>query len=117
MYDIEKCEKIVIPQGALYLGPSNKKQSVGYLELEPRQSLTLHNRPAVEKLTQVTRKCDMVVYRNGGKIVTLEEGDTLSMPPGTYHIHANPYEESSLTYWDFNGDITEIIEEIRKFAK
>lgn len=39
------------------------------------------------------------------------------MPTGTYHIHANPYEEPSLTYWDFEGDVTGIIEEIRNAAK
>ena len=35
MYPLEKCQKVELPQGAIYLGPSNKEQSVGYLELNP----------------------------------------------------------------------------------
>jgi hypothetical protein len=43
MYDIKKCQKVEIPQGAFYLGESTKEKSVGYLGLKPRSSLSLHN--------------------------------------------------------------------------
>ena len=56
MQPIEECQKIKLPQGAIYLGNSDEKRSVGYLELSPHTSLTLHNRPAIEKLTQVKNK-------------------------------------------------------------
>ena len=120
MYDIAKCQKIEIPQGAFYLGPSNKERSVGYLELKPKQSLALHNRPTgIERLTQVKGRCSMVVYdTKDGRIVTLNKGDELEIiPPGTWHIHANPFDKVSLTHWDFEGDITKIIEEIKKGAE
>jgi len=121
MFPINQCQKIKIAQGFIYLGPSNERQSVGYLELNPKTSLTLHTRPAVEKLTQVKGKCDMIVFDGGnkpvnvgGRIVLLNEEGKLVMKPDTLHIHSNPYDEKSLTYWDFDGDIREIIEAIRK---
>lgn len=114
IYPIEKCQKVNLPQGAIYLGPSNKEQSVGYLELNPQTSLTLHNRPALEKLTQVKGKSSMVVYDQGdGQIVTMLEGDKYTIEPAqTYHTHVNPFDEVCLQYWDFEGDITAIIEAI-----
>ena len=116
MFNINKCEKIRLPQGAIYLGPSDEKKSVGYLELNPHTSLTLHTRPAVEKLIQVNGKCNMLVYKKEqGETFILNERDTLVIEPaGTYHIHVNPYDKISLTYWDFDGDIRGIIKEIRK---
>lgn len=54
MYDINKCDKVEIEQGAFYLGELTKEKSVGYLELKPNTSLTLHNRwGGIENLTQV----------------------------------------------------------------
>lgn len=43
MYPIKNCQKVNIDQGAFYLGPSTKTKSVGYLELKPHSSLTIHN--------------------------------------------------------------------------
>lgn len=115
LFPIEKCQKIELPQGAIYLGPSDEKQSVGYLELKPQTSLALHNRPAIENLVQVEGKSSLVIYDDDqGRIVTLNKGDEYTIEPeNTYHIHANPYDEVCLQYWDFDGDITEIIEAIR----
>jgi quercetin dioxygenase-like cupin family protein len=115
MFPIEKCQKISLSQGAIYLGPSNKKQSVGYLELNPHTSLALHNRPAIEKLTQVKGIFSMVIFdEEKGKVVTMNEGDYLEIKPkNTWHIHVNPSNEVALQYWDFDGDITDIIENIR----
>ena len=115
MFELEKCDKIKIDQGFLYLGTSDPSRSVGYLELKPHTSLTLHNRPAIEKLTQIKGVCDMVIYKNGkGEIVTLNENDSyIIKPAGIYHIHTNPYDSLSLTYWDFDGDVTEIIDAIK----
>lgn len=43
MYDINKCQRVEIEQGAFYLGESTEEKSVGYLELKLHSSLTLHN--------------------------------------------------------------------------
>jgi hypothetical protein len=44
MYDIKKCQKVDIEQGAFYFGKSTKEESIGYLELKPYTSLNIHNR-------------------------------------------------------------------------
>ncbi|MEK7597652.1 MAG: hypothetical protein AAB441_03340 [Patescibacteria group bacterium] len=116
MFDINKCEKINLPQGTIYLGPSDGKKSVGYLELKPHSSLNLHNRPVIENLIQVKGRCNMVVYREEkGKTFLLNPKDNLVIEePYIWHIHVNPYDEPSLTYWIFDGDIRKIIKNIRK---
>lgn len=114
MYNISKCQKVFIPQGTVYLGSSDQKRSVGYLELRPHTSLTLHNRPVIERLVQVENKCEMVIFWDDRKVITLNEHDGLVIKPaGTYHIHVNPFNKPSLTYWDFEGDVQEIIKCIR----
>lgn len=117
MYNIDKCQKIKIDQGYFYLGSSDKEKSVGYLELNPKTSLELHNRTAgIEKLTQINGSCSMIMYDSDkGRIVRLNKKDELEIKPaGTWHIHCNPYDKISLTYWYFDGDIRNIIEAIRE---
>jgi hypothetical protein len=117
VFSIEECKKIEIPQGAMYLGESTEKRSVGYLELNPHSSLTLHNRiGGIENLIQVEGSCVMIVFSNpSGVNYTLNEGDTLRIDPeGVWHIHCNPFEKKSLTYWYFEGDIRHVIDAIVK---
>lgn len=120
MYDIKKCQKIEIEQGAFYLGESTKKESVGYLELKPHSSLIIHNRwGGIENLTQVKGSCVMVLFDSPkGANYRLNERDKLQIKPeGVWHIHANPFNKQSLTYWHFEGDIRQVIENIRKGAE
>jgi len=117
MYDINKCDKIEMKQGAFYLGESVEEKSVGYMELKPHTSLDLHNRvKGIENLVQVEGKCVVVVFdKIEGSNHKLEESDVLSIElEGVWHIHANPFDEISLTYRHFDGDIRKIIEAIRK---
>lgn len=116
MEKISDCFKVELPQGAIYLGKSDVNRSVGYLELNPHTSLTLHNRPVKEILTQIEGSTSIVKYDENGKLneFVLNEGDTHTIEPaGTWHIHVNPFNNKSLIYWDFPGDITEIIDNIR----
>lgn len=114
---LSACQKIIIDQGALYLGESNALTSIGYLELNPHTSLTLHNRPAKENLTQIKGKSVIVIFdEEKGRTHLLSEGDMLSMLPNTWHIHTNPFNEPSLTQWYFEGDISDIINKIRDLA-
>jgi hypothetical protein len=117
MYDIDKCDKIEIDQGFFYLGESTEEKSVGYIELKPHMSLDIHNRlGGIENLTQVKGSCVMVVFdKADGSNHKLDEGDELRIEPiGVWHIHANPFDAPSLTYWYFEGDIRKIIEAIRR---
>jgi len=117
MYDIKKCKKINIEQGAFYLGESTKKRSVGYLELKPHTSLNIHNRiGGIENLIQVKGSCVMVMFDSiEGNNHKLTKGDKLRLEPeGVWHIHSNPFDKVSLTYWLFNGDIRHVISAIKE---
>ncbi len=121
MQDITKCQKVEISKGVFYyLGPSTKEESVGYLELGPYSSLTIHNRRGgFENLAQVKGSCVMIVFdKLEGTNYKLNEGDNFRIEPeGIWHIHTNPFDGSSLTYWRFEGDIRKVIDDIRKKAK
>ena len=48
----------------------------------------------------------------------LINGDKLKIKPeGVWHIHSNPFDVTSLTYWHFEGDIRNIIDAIKKGAE
>jgi hypothetical protein len=112
MYPIEKCQKI----WNFYLWESNKERSVWYLKLEPHTSLDIHNRLWwIENLIQVEWECVMIVFDNDTWTnYKLLEWDKLSIKPEwTWHIHSNPFEKDSLTYWYFDWDIRDVINKIR----
>lgn len=120
MYNIEKCQKVSMDQGAFYLGESDEEKSVGYLELKPHTSLNIHNRlGGIENLTQVEGSCVMTIFDTpDGTNHKLNKGDKLRIEPeGVWHIHSNPFDATSLTYWHFDGDIRKIVEDIRKNAE
>ena len=113
---LEDCEAKRLPQGVIYLGPSTPAQSIGFLKLFPNKSLDRHNRPVDERLKQIKGKCVMRVFENDKMIkeVELKEGQELIISATQFHQHTNRFEKESLTYWQFNGNIIEIIENIRK---
>ena len=79
--------------------------------------LPKHNRPlAIENLVQVAGTCLMKVFNDDDTVTEhiLEVGTTLSMPQGQFHIHANPYTETSYTLFKADGDITAIVENVRQ---
>lgn len=119
MYPIEKCEKVSLPQGNIYLGPSSEKRSDGYIELYPHASLPLHSRPVMENLTQVAGKATMIIFRekSDGIIMTMDVGDQMNIPANAWHIHANLGETTSLQNWYFDGDIRAVVEGLRALAK
>ena len=44
----------------------------------------------------------------------LSPGDSIRMEKGQYHIHSNPFEEKSHTLFKAEGDITDIVDTLRK---
>jgi len=120
MYDIQKCQKVEIEQGVFYLGESTKEESVGYLELKPHTSLTIHNRlGGIENLIQINGDCVIIIFDIPiGTNYKLTIGNKLKIKPeGVWHIHSNPFDMTSLTYWRFEGDIRNIIDAIKKGIK
>ena len=112
-------EKHNLSQGNIMIAFSDKKLSVGTLELNPNQELAKHNRPVLESLFQLKGKCMMKLFEEGGSIkeVVLSEGESIDIPPLKFHIHSNPFEDNSITFWKASGDITEIIDNIRNNNK
>lgn len=110
MYEIYK-----LPQGRITIGISNKHLSVGILSLDPHQELLKHNRPVTEQLIQLGGSCVIKLFEKDKvvKEVTLNENETFNIPANQWHIHANFTDNSSVTMWKFEGDISEVIQKIR----
>lgn len=115
--DLHTCENIALPSGNIYILHCDQQQSVGFLRLHPNCSLKPHNRPVEEWLTQVEGVTVVKLYE-GEEItqeVTLKRGDMLKIPANQFHQHTNQESDSeSLTSWHFEGDITRVIEELRR---
>lgn len=111
-----KFEKYKLAQGNIMIAFSDKNLSVGTMEIEPNQELAKHNRPVWESLYQIKGRCTMKLFEDDGSIkeVVLNEGESIDIPPLKFHIHSNPFDQNSITFWRANGDITEIIDNIRK---
>lgn len=102
-----------------YISYSDKKISTGILVLQPNTSLSKHNRPlAIENDTQIAGSCAMTLFEEDKeKNIELKPGKGIQIPKGQYHIHSNPFNEVSVALWKAEGDITEIIDDIRKTFK
>lgn len=109
-------EQYKLAQGKIMIAFSDKTVSIGTLHINPGQELPKHNRPVLESLFQVKGSCIMKLFKEDGLIteVKLDEGDSIDIPPKTFHIHSNPTNDISVTLWNAYGDITKIIESIRK---
>jgi quercetin dioxygenase-like cupin family protein len=108
-----------IPQGKLIISFCNENISIGLLELNPNQELQKHNRPVNEELVQIHGTSVMKLFDGDNMIkeITLKEGERLVIPANQFHIHSNKTENKSITLWKFEGNITEIIENIRNNFK
>ncbi len=98
---------------------SDKKLSVGTLHINPWQELPKHNRPVLESLFQIKGTCIMKLFEENGssKKVVLKEGESIDIPPNKFHIHSNSSKEISISFWKASGDITKIIDGIRKSSE
>ena len=112
-------EEYKLNEGKIMIAFSDENLSVGTLELDPKKELPKHNRPVLESLFQIKGKCSMKLFEEDGRVneVTLNEGDSIDIPPNKYHIHSNPFDELSITFWKASGDITKIINKIRENSK
>ena len=99
-----------------YFSHSDKKLTTGVMEIPAGAALPKHSRPrAFENLVQVAGKCRMEVFDENENSTEhiLGIGDTLRMERGQFHIHSNPFEETSYTLFKAEGDITEIMKVLR----
>ncbi|MBS1266914.1 MAG: hypothetical protein MAG795_00883 [Candidatus Woesearchaeota archaeon] len=109
----EQCEAYELAQGRILIGPSDKEYSLGYLELNHKQKLSKHHRPAPEELIQISGKSRITIYKSHSITkYDLNPGDYIKIPANRKHVHENPTSEKSITLWKFEGDIKNIIEKI-----
>ncbi|MCL2038206.1 hypothetical protein FWG95_04390, partial [Candidatus Saccharibacteria bacterium] len=100
-----------------YFSHSDENLTTGVMVIPSHTELPKHNRPkAFENLVQVSGKCVMKVFDENENMTerALGVGDTLRMKKGQWHIHSNPYEETSYTLFKAEGDITEIVKVLRE---
>lgn len=73
----------------------------------------------MESLFQLKGKCVIKLFEDDETVkeVVLNEGDSIDIQPLKYHIHSNPFDETSITFWKASGDITKIINSIRESNK
>ncbi|HSW66909.1 MAG TPA: hypothetical protein VLI54_07275 [Bacillota bacterium] len=105
-----------------YFSHTGTDFTTGTLVLLPDSELPRHNRElAFENLVQVAGTCQLSLTNEDGEIEAtydLRPGTSIRMKKGQWHIHANPYEEESVTLFKAVGDITEIVETMRhKYTK
>lgn len=100
-----------------YFSHSDNQFTTGVMVIPPHTELPKHNRPlAVENLVQVSGACLMKVFDENDVPTdhALKIGDNLSMPKGQFHIHANPNDEPSATLFKAVGDITAVVDVLRR---
>ena len=92
--------------------------TTGVMILQPGAKLPKHNRPlAYEHLLQLDGVCRMTLVGDSGdeqSVQELHSGDSLHMEKGQWHVHANPGRELSFTLFKAEGDITAILDNLRK---
>jgi quercetin dioxygenase-like cupin family protein len=99
-----------------YFSHSDESLTTGVMEIPAGAELPKHNRPkAFENLVQLSGKCLMKVF-DGDNVTeyTLDVGNKLRMEKGQYHIHSNPFSETSYTLFKAEGDITEVMKVLRE---
>lgn len=100
-----------------FFSHSSEKFTTGVMVIAPEKELQKHNRPlAVENLIQISGKCTMKLFNDDTEFTEhiLMPGDYLQIPQGVFHIHANPFKTESITLFRAQGDITEIMKNIRE---
>ena len=108
-----------LPQGKTTISFCDENLSIGLLDLNPKQALAKHNRPVDEELVQIYGSCVMKLFDSDKltKEVILNEGERLVIPANQFHIHSNSTGRKSITLWKFEGNIVDVIENIRNNFK
>jgi len=95
---------------------SDENFTTGIMIIKPNSELLKHNRPlAVENLIQIHGKCLIKLFsdENNFEEKLMFSGQSIQIPQAQFHIHANPYDEESVTLFLAQGDITKVMNVIR----
>lgn len=100
-----------------YFSHSDESMTTGVLVLQPGASLPKHNRPnGIENLTQISGTCKMTLFDEQDQPTDyiLKVGEGVRMYKGQWHIHANPFDEVSITLFKLEGNIVDIMKILRE---
>ncbi len=100
-----------------YFTHSDQDFTTGLMVIAAHYELPKHNRPlAVENLVQISGTCLMKLFTDETNFTEhiLQKGDHLVISQGQYHIHANPHDIESVTLFKAAGDITAVMDILRK---
>ncbi len=103
-----------------YFSHSDKNFTTGVMVIRPHYELPKHNRPfAIENLAQISGESAMKLFSDETNYIEhiLKPGDNLQIPTDQYHIHANTKDIESITLFKAVGDITAVMDSIRKEYK
>jgi len=109
-------EQFSIKQGKLGIIHSDDKMTVGYMIINNGEEIVKHARPLDEEIFQLSGNSVLTLYENGeAREITLNEGDAYTVPANIPHGHINKNSMvKSITLWKFHGDMTGIVEEIKR---
>lgn len=103
-----------LDNGIITVAEATPSRSIGTLTLHDGAELDRHNRPVDEQLLQVKGIGGLrIFYEDGPEEITLEEGEHFVVPAGLDHQHLNMGDGESVVMWRFDGDILDIIDDIR----
>lgn len=99
-----------------FFSHSNSEFTTGVMVIAPNKELPKHNRPlAIENLIQISGQCVIKLFSDDVKFIEhiLTPQDYFQISQGAFHIHANPFNQESITFFRAQGDITEVMKNLR----
>jgi len=107
-------------RGQVVVSFTNGEHSIGVMTLNPGQELPVHTRPVDEQLVQLSGLTRLDYYEGDIVVeqVLLYPNETTVVSANRRHSHVNPSgEEPSLIMSRFDGDISEVVTNIRQNKK
>ena len=112
---IDQCQRYKYPHGAVYIGPSDETVSCGFLELSPDRATNKITRPLPEHVKQISGTSEIEMFDENNRITikSLQAGDTFMIPTNVLHVHRNRGRETSINYWEYQGNAAALVEQMR----
>ncbi|GEM_PF-2971032 len=113
--ELEDCDAYKLPEGILYIARSDQFMSMGFIEIETGQESTKKSRPVAGYFKQFEGSSSFRIFDKNGTIkeINLKKGEILKVDENHDYIIKSTGDEC-IIFWKFNGDVSEIIESLRK---
>ena len=104
-------------RGQVIVSFTDRERSIGVMTLNPGQKLPVHTRPVAEQLVQLVGFTRLDFYEGDNVVeqLLLNPNETTVVLANRRHSHVNPSDtEPSLIMSRFDGDFSEVMENIRQ---